>query len=298
VQAAPQLSLLECDLDVRSAHKALPLLNGDVTIAAVRAEFVLVNFDGADDGGGDTAALLAALSSHDTLKRLSVSSVTLDAAELDALVDVAFSRRLTSLDVYVCSLSPDSLPALSRLLRGGSLRELELISNPLFEEGVSAEFCAALRDARFSFLDLNGSRLFDFTECGIAVLEALTGHPTLRLLDLSCNRPTSPEAKLAVGEALRRLISADSSLEEIDVQHCGLGDDALRPLFAIVAQSTRLRTLDCCDNNISPEFARTVVLPAVRSNSSLRKLSIAGRNRGIAELEEAEALVNARGHRM
>jgi Ran GTPase-activating protein (RanGAP) involved in mRNA processing and transport len=242
---------------------------------------------------------MAALSSHDTLKCLSLSYVVLDVAELDALVDVALSHRMSSLDLISCDLRPDSVSTLSRLLLSGSLTELKLSWNSIFEDGVSADFCAALRGAQLSFLDLCCSELFASTEGGLAVLEALTGHPIL--LELGLNDRASPEAKLAFGEALGRLVSAESSLEALHVPHCGLGDDALRPLFAAVAQSTALRKLNCAGyNKISPEFARYVVLPAVRRNTSLRELKFVYRVEGIsgigeiAELVEAEALIYAR----
>jgi hypothetical protein len=149
VQAAPQLSRLECDVLLK-ATEAEPLLIGDEPFSAVCAECVFVDRDDDDDDVGphpDTAVLLAALSSHDTLKRLSFTSIALDADELDALADVVLSRRLTSLDIFSCNLNPDSLPAFSRLLRGGSLTELLLGSNSLFEDGVSTEVCEALRGA-------------------------------------------------------------------------------------------------------------------------------------------------------
>jgi hypothetical protein len=173
------------------------------------------------------------------------------------------------------------------------LSELCLRSTDLFAEGVSAEFCEALQGARLSFLNLGECNLLLSTEGGLAVLEALTGHPTLRVLSACANTTISLDAKLAVGAALGSLVSVQSALETLICWSLGLGDDALRPLFAAVAQSTTLRTLDCNDNDISQDFARDVVLPAVRSNTSLRELLVAERGH-IAELMEAEALVKAR----
>jgi hypothetical protein len=50
-----------------------------------------------------------------------------------------------------------------------------------------------------------------------------------------------------------------------------MGDNALRPLFAAVAQNTTLRSLNCSWNEVSKEFARTVVLPAcLRSGATSR----------------------------
>jgi hypothetical protein len=213
---------------------------------------------------------------------------------LDAVVDMTLSRRLTSLELNECSLSPASFPALARLLRGGILSELGLALNDLFVDGVSAEFCTALRGARLSFLELSNGNLFASAAGGQAVLQAMTGHSTLRVLNVGGNELTSPDAKLAAGAALGSLISAESVLETLICWSLGLGDDALRPLFAAVTQITRLRKLDCRNNRISQDFACDVVLPAVRSNTSLRKLMIVQHDDRIAELEEAEALVNAR----
>ena len=79
---------------------------------------------------------------------------------------------------------------------------------------------------------------------------------------------SSEENKLAVGEALGMLVAADSALHTLSVSYCQLSDDGMRPLFAAVAQSTRLRELRCTDNDLSLEFPR-VILPAVRRNVSL-----------------------------
>jgi len=96
----------------------------------------------------DIPSLLVAVSCHETLKRLSLLNVHLNAegnTELDALADVALSRRLTSMHLNNCHLGPASLSALARLLHSGTISEFSLGSNTSFEEGVSAEFCAALR---------------------------------------------------------------------------------------------------------------------------------------------------------
>ena len=52
-----------------------------------------------------------------------------------------------------------------------------------------------------------------------------------------------------------------------------------------------------CSEIISPEFARDVILPAVRANSSLQKLSF-GHDMPLLELTEAHAIVAARTQRM
>jgi hypothetical protein len=71
-----------------------------------------------------------------------------------------------------------------------------------------------------------------------------------------------------------------------------LGDAGVGPLFTALAQSTTLHTLDLTHNAISRECARDVVLPAVRANTSLRKLEFGQPD--IPELVEAEQLVMGR----
>jgi hypothetical protein len=248
----------------------------------------------------DVAAVVARLALHASLTRLHLVCVQLDSQPaLNAVVDLAISQ-LQRLQLWDCRLSPASLPALTRLLErgsgsaGGSLTELVIYNGAallLVGGGVPA-FCAALRASRLVKLRLTHMRLFDSLEDGLAVVAACTGHPTLRELDLSYNHVdavTSP----AVGAALAALVAANSELQSLDVFGCNLGDDAASPLFAAVAGSTRLRTLDFRDNIISVDCAREAVLPAIQANLSLRTLNF-GTTHDIPELQQAMALVDAR----
>jgi len=85
-----------------------------------------------------------------------------------------------------------------------------------------------------------------------------------------------------------------------------MGENAFRPLFLAVAQSTRLRELDCTGCATDLGFIRDMVLPAIRSNTSLRRFSITDDNLQelsdedeeevqvlLGELEELESLVAA-----
>ena len=77
---------------------------------------------------------------------------------------------------------------------------------------------------------------------------------------------------------------------------CEAGDDALRPVFEALASNTTLRTLHLNHNALSAPFARDVVLPSVRANTSLRVLWVVNtfENDPIPELVKAEDLVLAR----
>jgi hypothetical protein len=246
----------------------------------------------------DLPAVVARLALQASLMRLDLWYVQLDSQPaLNAVVDLAISQ-LQCLQLWDCRLSPASLPALTRLLErgsgsaGGSLTELVIYNNnnPLLVGAGVPAFCAALRASRLVKLTLRQLRLFVSLEDGLAVVAACTGHPTLRELDLSWNHVDAVVLP-AVGAALAALVAANSELQTLDVNYCILGDDAARPLFAAVAGSTRLRTLDWRGSNISAECAREAVLPAIQANTSLRYLDFAS---DIPELQQAEALVRAR----
>jgi hypothetical protein len=300
--AATQLRVLECDVNLDSDKETrgpVPRLLVEPQFGAVR----LCSFKlGGRDALIDVPAVVARLALHASLTRLDLHHVQLvSQPALNAVVDFAISQ-LQSLLLTYCGLGPASLPALTRLLErgsgsaGGSLTELVIYNGaaPLLEGAGVPAFCAALRASRLVKLTLSQMRLFDSLEDGLAVVAACTGHPTLRELNLSRNYVDAVAAPTA-GAALAALVAANSALQSLDVCGCNLGDDAARPLFAAVADSTRLRTLDCRFNDISAECAREAVLPAIQANTSLRKLSLySDFAENYNELQQAEALVDAR----
>jgi hypothetical protein len=105
------------------------------------------------------------------------------------------------------------------------------------------------------------------------------------------NSPDGP-APAAVGVALAALVTSGPLLEELYVSDCGLGDAAMRLLFAAVAGSTRLRKLVCFGNEVSTACAKEAILPAVQANASLRELDFGETD--IPELMQAVELVAAR----
>jgi hypothetical protein len=219
----------------------------------------------------------------------------LSVAELDAIVDAAIQRKLEELLLILCDLSPAHLPALTRLFSGcPSLTDLCLHNRtqPLIAgDGVPA-FCAALRASRLRALVFAGLALWDWLPDSLAFLDALTGHPRLRNVIFDLNRAAVPD-RTAIGEALGRLVAAEESqLFYLSLTECELGDEGLRPVFEALSRGSRFGSLNCEGNGVSREFARDVVLPAVRANPSLGKLEF--KQPEIPELVEAEALVTVR----
>ena len=135
------------------------------------------------------------------------------------------------------------------------------------------------------------------------------GHPTLRELSLSyvvgglsgcCWRGCAFcwPARRAAGEQLASLITRDSALQKLDLSFNRLGDAGLAPIFEALPRSGTLKELVyylAHNETISREFARDVILPAVRTNTSLRTLNFAPCGT-LPELVEAQTIVAARAH--
>jgi hypothetical protein len=185
-----------------------------------------------------------------------------------------------------------------------TLRGLALVRAPLHTRRALEALVAVALRRRFTRLQL--------TECGVGAssapaLRRLVGSGgalrTLRVHNMH-TAPTAADAR-ELGSVFGALMSADaaapssssSSLTTLDVAHCGLGDAGLTPLArALRRSSSSLRRLACHHNQAGARFARHVLLPAVRRNTSLRVLTAAGcvGPRCGAYLRHAQALVAAR----
>jgi hypothetical protein len=138
-----------------------------------------------------------------------------------------------------------------------------------------------------------------------ALLGALTGHPSLRVLRLSGtgggkalrggDGTMEAAAARSDGAALGALIAADApALRELDLSHCDLPDDLLGPLFDALSHNTHLRSLDFSFKPISEAMANHLLL-ALRANASLRQLRAPAVSGSVTDvLREAEALVRSR----
>jgi Ran GTPase-activating protein (RanGAP) involved in mRNA processing and transport len=219
-------------------------------------------------------------------------------------VDAALTLRLPSLTLFACNVTPASAPALARLIRGGALAELDVWNNrqQLLDQPAAALIADALRgNNTLTSLKLQHCGFWHDAAAAALILGGLTAHRSLRTLDLSINniQPDDPQAP-ALGAALGALVAADApALLELHLSCMALykaGLLALGPLLDALPANTHLRTLSLDHNRCTTEFARDRLLPAVRANTSLRRLSAAyvvklGAHQFI---REAEALVAGR----
>jgi hypothetical protein len=277
LRAAPCLD--GCEADVRCTELALArrLLRNKAPFAPLRLH--TFEFDGVDAVPGEAAvlALAADTASHAHLRRLFLSHSPLNtAAALDAVVDAALTRQLTSVTLRWCDLSLESAPALVRLIGGGALAQLHIFGEAdlLLDAASALALGNALRlSGTLTALSLVSGEIWRHPAAGNALLGALTGHPRLRSLNLSFNAVVDAAGQDEVGAALGALVAANApALQEMHLYNCWLGDAGLRPLFDALPANTHLRTLDCSGNMLFDAFVRDALLPAVRANSSVREL--------------------------
>ena len=242
----------------------------------------------------DLVALVAALSTHDSLTDLDISLCS-DGMEsilgIGALADYACSK-LTSLCIVghraLLEQGPDFF---TRLLSSGScLKELVVQpfeswlghhnGNIVFTGAAMPAFVAALRASSLSKLHLYGPHLLDTDESegalddALAVIYACTYHASLRDVSFYGNN-VAADTELVIGQALGALITADAPVEVLNLsamfEFTAVG---LAPIFDGVSMSRGLRALFLREHSFDDAIARDLIFPAVAANSSLRELCL------------------------
>ena len=153
-----------------------------------------------------------------------------------------------------------------------------------------APLAEALCDDRsLTWLESDAIALQVPPEALVPIVGALTGHPTLRVLDL--------EVAAQQVHALCALVEADApALHELRFWGCNFGDAELAPLLGgALAHNTHLRVLDSgLRGTLSEALAAEQVLPAVHAATALRELGVFEDDNGAPSLREAHALLRRR----
>lgn len=228
------------------------------------------------------AALMAVLPRHASLEKVLLIKMPLDES-LDAFVDAALALKLSSVAFGFCTFTAVAVPALARLLGGGALTSLRIVRNLEFGVHAAAALAPALRaSTTLTSLTLRCVAMFrDRAHEGVQLIAALTGHVSLRELNITDNSIGEGVAR-AVGYALGMLLAVDApALTELDVSGCQEGgDDIMRPMLEALAVNTHLRVLSCLYRGdgpgtmVSTELAVSVLLPSLRANTGLRELDL------------------------
>ena len=129
-----------------------------------------------------------------------------------------------------------------------------------------------------------------------ALLGALVGHPSLRELHVTGERNTAitTENRSVFGAALGALVAADApTLQVLDCSYNNLGGAGLTPIAEALPLNHHLYELNVGDNGMTEAFARNLLLPAVRANTTLRALQC-GFCCSAGSVAEAEELARGR----
>ena len=171
----------------------------------------------------------------------------------------------------------------------------------LFDTAAAALAADALQcNSTLTSLTLENAVLWGDPAAGGALFASLVAHRSLRTLVWRESYKCA-HSDLA-GIALHALLAANApALHELQV-NVWMDDMAgSGPLFEALRRNTHLRRLDCSTTRMTPSFARFVLLPAVRANTSLRQLFLPMRTREFNHqdaldyiLRQAAALVSAR----
>ena len=247
-----------------------------------------------DDADAFVAALASDLGRHASLRELSVD-VAEAAASLDGLVNAVTDACLAGLSLEKASQLQLFATPLTRLLLDA--RRLVALSfsghygpivglHSLLSADTVAPSAAALRaNSWLTRLELMRVRLWDTVERGEAVVAALVDHASVTHINLGYN-PVLPADRQTVGAALAQLVAANApALAFLGISYARLGEEGLRSFLAALPRNTYLRELGCSElynSNITKNFVRSTLVPAVKANTSLRRLR-AGEHAGPAE---------------
>ena len=196
-----------------------------------------------------------------------------DPGAFDALVDVVVMRpRLHHLCFWSCTLPP-AAPALARALRDGGVTQIEFgfgdNSGAFLDPPGGASLGVALR-ASSTLISLVLRHLPEpASDVAAPIVAALVGHSSLQKLDLSFTQLSGA----AISAALAALLAADApALMGLNLMDCRLDEAELGPLGDALARNSHLRMLNIRANYMTADFMRARFTPAVRANTSLRKL--------------------------
>lgn len=140
-------------------------------------------------------------------------------------------------------------------------------------------FCDALRNCKsLKTLALNGVELWDDMVVAGQLILAMMELPVLQEVSLCRNSMDETPDQRAVGECLAYLVAHSSSLRILRVDGNNLGEAGMALPFLVMHFKAGLEMLNfdgsCSFEEFSADFARKVILPAVRANKRLRRLYV------------------------
>jgi hypothetical protein len=277
LRAAPQLVSYAANVRSDDFSETRRMLRNEGTYGPLRLHGIELTYNGADAQleAETLVAFAADLATHASLERLWLVYVPFTRATLDAVVDAALAVQMSEIMLLASPISTLAAPALTRLVTGGT-RLHTLVVEPieqLLDTPTATALGNALRaNSTLKTFELGLTYLWNEPAAAVALLGALTDHPSVEVLNLGDN-DVDETSRAAAGTSLAALVAANApALRKLNVHNSNLGDAGLAELFDALPHNTHLRKLSCMANELTEAFVRDRLLPAVRANTSLRYL--------------------------
>ena len=224
----------QVEMGVECFHdEAKSLLCCEVPFEKLRLRSLHVNgreIDHNNEFTNESALSLALdMTSSACLEELTLNNAPLHVPLVREALSVA-CLKLTELSLLSCRLEPRTVPGLVLLLSHGCLTCLwadnqsysDYEVGPLFDEPGGIAFGDALRaNKTLKVLMLGSVQLWDELPAGLAVIDGVVGHATLKALQLDFNK-VAVENRQMVGDVLGRLIAVPSALMNLTLSVCEL----------------------------------------------------------------------------
>ena len=225
--------------------------------------------------------VLRALTEHLQLKLLDLSGNNMTEHVAVALANVIkIISGLQQLNLSNNNFKSSAVIILQALADNRHLEVLDLNSNNMTEV-VTKDLANVIKNN----LGLKQLCLFDndLSTSGVVILQALTEHMNLEILDLGKNNMTGQ-----VAVALAKVLKNNLRLRQLYLSDNDLRSSAVVILRAIT-EHLQLEILDLCGNNMTEQVTEDIV-SVIKSNSSLKKLYLSGNDLKLSVLKIFRAL--------
>ncbi len=216
----------------------------------------------------DVTAISKGLLVNQTLTELFLDHIT---DEPDPIVDaLACNSTLSNLQLCHCNLEDKHEPSISKMLRNGSIKSLNLNSNNLESSGAIGLFTALQSDSvKLEELSLNGNNLHESGTLAVVVEQALSCNQTLKVLNLdNCSLHAS------VLEGIATSLASNSVLESISLRGNNITVSGVWQLCTVLQVNTGLQSLKLRDSIILDSATMDQLIQVLKFNSTLKSLEL------------------------
>jgi hypothetical protein len=215
----------------------------------------------------DVTAISKGLLANQTLTELFLD---LSTDEPGPIVDALASNSTISTLQLCCNLEDKHEPSISRMLRNGSIKSLNLDSNKLESPGAIGLFTALCSDSvKLEEFSLCRNNLHESDMLATVVEEALSCNQVLRVLNLdNCSLHSS------VIEGIATSLACNSVLESLSLRGNSITVLCVWQLCTVLQVNTGLQTLKLRDSIILDSATVDQVIELVKFNSTLKTLEL------------------------